>query len=501
MLTKLLDLQHPDYAKYKDLWSDVELIVKGGQALAKAAERFLWRKPAELATVYAARCEQFAPQSIVGTAVGWYEQAMFGNQPAVASGDPKETAVTPAKAPKDFLTTFFAGCDAGRKVKLVDMFRQVFRGMLMYRCYHVLVDLPRTVGEVTSRADQRAKGGLDPFLVPYEPCQVINWSKDASGAYEWVVIATTEVQTKFGAAATSVDRWYHFDRTTVTIYEAERKEGKKVDEAAEVHSGPHAMADNDRVPLLTFEVPDLLWLCDRVYPQSVAHMNADAVLGWALFMAALPVPVITGDFKAAPVASETSFIQLGDGGKFEFAEPSGSSFEHLKLRVDGLMQEVHRQMYLLSQARTDSSTAAAASGLSKQIDMQPADDVLAGLGGILSAAIEETCNAVAAVRGDAGAFTVRGFDDFADPDTSGELDNCQKSLDLGIPSETIRKALYKRAARAALPGESEETFTKGDKEIDASPSQEEIDAKAQAAQADRFKKSLTSAVGPTDSTT
>ena len=83
MSVKDLDAQHPDHAANAQTWCDVDLLYRGGGALKARAERFLVKRPKELAEVYAARVARFFYQNILGTALGWYESAMFATDPDI----------------------------------------------------------------------------------------------------------------------------------------------------------------------------------------------------------------------------------------------------------------------------------------------------------------------------------------------------------------------------------------------------------------------------------
>jgi len=151
---------------------------------------------------------------------------------------------------------------------------------------YVPIDLPKPGDNApvpATLADQKSSGALDPYLVLYDPRQAINWECDSYGNLVWIVFAVTTEQREFGKGRKIIDRWYYFDRTQYAVYEAARVEpsngqqvsltnpaavaidAEKPTTAKLVDFGPHALADAGRVPVECIEVPEDMWLGNRVY--------------------------------------------------------------------------------------------------------------------------------------------------------------------------------------------------------------------------------------------
>jgi hypothetical protein len=482
-----LDAQHPEYACHAIAWDDIDLLYRGGHAIKEHAGRFLVKRPKELSEVYSAREQRFAYQNILGTALGWYQSAMFTEDPDVIIQRGEKTL--PADE-ADFYGDFQRDCTRSG-CSMWDVAGEILLDLMLYRSAYILKDLPPQEGQAVSRADQKANGALDPYLVIYDPRQVINWECDQYGCLAWVVIATTTEQRTFGAKSEVVDRWYYFDREQYGVYEAKRKDNKKAEVADLVAEGPHAMSDIGEVPVRRVEVKDALWLADRVYTQVLDHLNQDNSYSWALFMANLPVPVIKGEFNGEVKASETAYIHLAENGAFEWAEPSGTSFEHSANRISSLREEIYRQMYLQAQARSNEATPAAQSGISKEQDMAPSKDVLNAFGDVLRRALASILADVAAIRGDTDlTFEVRGFD-FSDTDTDQEVKAAESVDTLGIQSDTLRKETHKRVARCLLRDAQPELLKQVEAEIDAAPTQEEQQAADEQKLRERVRAGIT----------
>lgn len=489
---KQLDAKHPDYVANANSWDDLDLLYRGGEALKTKAEHFLIKRPKELAEVYAARVQRFTYQNILGTALGWYQTAMFKTDPDIhikrGDADLDETN-------DDFYTRFLADCDRSGTT-LVDMYRRVFLSSLLFRSAFVLTDLSKIGDQPATLAEQKALGALDPYLVLYDPRQVINWECDAYGNLAWVVIATTTEQRTFGSDEAVVDRWYFFDTAQYAVYESKRKDPSQKEQVASlVDSGPHALADAGRVPIRWIQLPDGLWLASRVYLNALAHLNLQNAYFWGLFMACLPVLYIKGQFSVPPTMTETAYLEIAENGGIGYVEPSGTSYKIASEEISALREEMYRQLYLQAQGRSSSATPSAQSGYSKEMDMAPSRDVLNGLGDILRAGMQAVLDDVATVRGDADlTFDVRGFG-FDDNNEAGELATAQLAIDLDLPSDTLEKEIQKRVARVILKDARPEVVQTVEGEIDAATPKSEREEQAKAEQQQRMQGALQTALG------
>ena len=80
---KQIDGKHPDYLLRRELWTNVNLLYEGGQAIIRCADRFLKRRPKEDQTVYQHRIDQFNYENNLGAGLGWHEAQMFENDPTI----------------------------------------------------------------------------------------------------------------------------------------------------------------------------------------------------------------------------------------------------------------------------------------------------------------------------------------------------------------------------------------------------------------------------------
>lgn len=499
-----LELRHDDHKALMETWDNLNILNIGGRILQAQAERFLLKRPKEMPDIYSVRIQHFRYHNLLGTGIGYYVAKLFEDDPEIdiklngeslkdpGEKDPEDAAPPAAsdgaKAWKFYVDGFLEDCDHG-KVTYVDFMRDVARTiLLMKRCF-VLIDLPTTVQQASNLAEQDVR----PFLRRFDPRAAINWKMDQSGNLEWIMFRIQTTEQKPLKNAQSLIRWYYFDRKQFVTYEY-RKDDTKNDEtdqmAKRVAMGPHSMADYKdpdtgqigRVPVHVLEVADDMWLGHRVYLPALDHLNTDNAYGWALHQANLAMPVIKSDTEYKPTLSAHGYIQIGKDDDFTWAEPAGTSFEHSKERIDGLREEIFRLMYLMAQGKSSTATASAQSGYSKQQDMVPALDALESIGDLIRAGMQTILELVGAVRQDKDIdFDVRGFD-FEEPDLVNAIEETSGLKAIAVRSETFGREIEKDIVRKKGKDWNPEIVTKCCQEIDAAPTQEELDQKAQDAQ-------------------
>ena len=479
---KILDQKSDDWTLYHVAWDHMHWLYVGGAEIEAVAEQFLRRKAKELSDVYQARVEQFRYQNHVGTSVDWYLAAMF-EQPIrvelkLDNGKPGKLN----DADNKFYDEFGDNADRAQ-TPTVEVWRRFFRNLLIYGRSAILVDLPVPNGEYHSLGEQQAAGVLDPFLVSWDSRQMINYSCDDYGALDWVMFSARRTETKPLQEKKIYDYWYYYDRTQCAVYRREVPTGEKSSPdgamAERIHNGPHALTDKNIVPIVYREVPEGLWLMNRAFSPAKDHLNTDNALGFALYMAALSMPVIKMDGEYTLSLSEAGYIKLPRESDFSWSEPEGKSFTHLADRLDHLRESIFRSFYLLYQARNTQATPAAQSGLSKQMDMTASKKVMNLFGDMMRNVVQHIYDMVSSARGDTLDWDVRGLE-FPEGPPNEVIDIAAGVQALDIQSDTLDREIAKMVVLEVLTDAGEELIHRINQEIDSGPSKSERDAAQQA---------------------
>ncbi|HLH40767.1 MAG TPA: hypothetical protein VKX39_16575, partial [Bryobacteraceae bacterium] len=198
------------------------------------------RRQREPADVYAERLNRVFYENYIGSIVDWYAATLFREQPAVIFEGRDEAA-------KSFYSELVSDVDR-KGSSLTDFWRRQFIEALISGVSFVLVDFPRTQIRAGSRAEEDASGASRAYLVDYAAEDVINWSLDERGNFEWVVIRTKALKKDRVEDADwrTETRWAYYDKRSFRIYQRDDGEGaiKLID------SGAHGLAKLGRVPLI-----------------------------------------------------------------------------------------------------------------------------------------------------------------------------------------------------------------------------------------------------------
>lgn len=517
---KMLDRKSADFEQYSYAWDLMYWLYVGGAEIESVAEQFLKKRSKELPDVYQSRVERFYYESHIGTCVDWYLASLFETPPQVEtaledlSSDEADTPITPPPAPAptipgaapaqapapagapvptpmtsvpkkitktpaqadDFYDSFEQNCDhAG--TPLLETFRAYLRDLLIFGRAAMLIDLPAP-GEYRNLMEQKKAGALDPYLLKYDPRQMINYEKDKNGMLLWALFSVrqTILETPF-ADMSIVDTWYYYDQHRWAMYqrtvpqgESSQGQGAPADAVAQkIGEGMHSMSDQGLVPVIYMELPKGMWLTNRAYSVTKEHLNTYNAFSWALYMSCLAMPVIKMDGDYVVELSEAGFIKLPKDADYSWSEPEGKSFEQMAKRLDALKEEIFRAFYLIAQSRSITATASAASGISKQQDMMASKKVLNLFGDVMRAMIQTTYQYVSYARKDGLRWDVRGLN-FPEGPPGEEVDTVAGAQAIGVPSLAFEKELFKKVVMATIPDMNPKKKAQIFEEIEAAPS-------------------------------
>src|SRR5262249_22205360 len=133
--------------------------------------------------VYAERLSRVFYQNYIGSIVDWYAATLFRSDPVVMFDG----------AGREVYSAFVGNVDR-KGTGLGDFFRRHFLESLISGSSFVLVDFPRVGVAAGNRAEEDASGASRAYLVEYGPEDVINWSLDEQGCFEWVVIRSKQLR-------------------------------------------------------------------------------------------------------------------------------------------------------------------------------------------------------------------------------------------------------------------------------------------------------------------
>jgi len=422
-----IDQEHPEYTARKAAWRKYRDLYAGGEQFKANAAEYLIRRQREPGDVYAERLSRVFYENYVGSIVDWYAATLFRREPNITfeGNDP------PAEK---FLAALIEDADR-RETSLSDFFRRQFIESLVAGTSYVLVDFPRVAMKAGTRAEEDSSGASRAYLVEYAADDVINWSLDEHGNFDWVVIRTKQIKKDRveDPEWRTETRWAYYDKCAYRIY----GEDGLVDE------GKHGLAKLHQTPLFALRIPEGLWMLNRAGSLQLEHFNKSNALGWALTMGLFAMPVVYSERDWNQMVGESYYIQLGPEDKFGWTEPEGKVYQIAADNLTRLQEEIYRVCYL-SQAGAAMDVTSRQSGLSKQRDFSITQEVLRAYGDAIKEQIRRVLRATAAAREDGLDISVTGMDEFDIADFGTELEDAKQLLALGVVSPTLQKEVFKK---------------------------------------------------------
>jgi len=433
-----IDREHPDFTGRKSVWRQNRDLYAGGEQFKTNAATYLIRRQKEPWDVYSERLLRVFYENYIGSIVDWYTATLFRREPVLTFEGKNEMG-------RQFFGTFVEDVDR-KGSALADFFRKQFLESLIAGAGYTLVDFPKIDGPAGSRAEEDALGASRAYLVEFAAEDLINWSRDELGNFDWVVLRTSQVKKDRveDAEWRRERRWAYYDKQTYRIYR-QWENGVDTSKAELIDEGTHGLAKLNRVPLFELRIPEGLWMMNRAGSLQLEHFNKSNALSWALTMGLFAMPVIYSEREWSQVVGESYYIQLGPEDKFGWTEPEGKVFQIAADNLKRLQEEIYRVCYL-AQAGGSLDGGAQQSGLSKQLDFSITQEVLRAYGDSVKEQVRRVLKAIEAAREDGLEIGVTGMDEFDIADFGVELANAKELLALGVESPTLRKEVSKKLA-------------------------------------------------------
>jgi len=455
---KGIELEHPEYVARKQTLKRYRDLYAGGEQLKANAGDYLSRRQKEPLTVYGERLERVYYENFIGSIIDWYVATLFRREPLLLIEGPDSRG-------SRFLHEFAEDCDL-RGSSLTEFFRKQILEALIAGSSYVLLDFPRSACVPGNLAEEDRAGMSRAYLSHCAAEQLINWSTDDRGVYEWAVIRNSYVRKDSVESAgwETETRWLYYDRQRFEVWS--RKGKDKSGPADLVDEGVHGCASMGQVPLFPVRLHDGLWLMNRAGLLQTEHFNKSNALAWALTQGLFAMPVVYTERDWNQMVGDSYYIQFAPNDKFGWTEPEGRVYSIAAENLDRLKREIYRVCYLLSQA--GGPLHGSQSGLSKQRDFAITQEVLRALGDQVKDAMKRVLRAVSIARRDQTAVDVTGLDEFDIGDFSGELADAERLLTLGSGSPTLRKQVLKKLAFKYLCDVRQELKDRIGREIDDS---------------------------------
>lgn len=486
MKIALLSSPHPTYDA--TTWRRYDALYRGGEVFRAAVQEFLPKNPMEPDATYQARCGEAHFTSYAGPILDW-----FSAKVCAASLVVRATADDGEPAPiDDFYGVWKEDVD-GAGTDLIDFVRSRFTEALVKGRAWWLCEMPEDGAPApASRAEWESRGLGDATLAPLDNEQVLDFETDQRGELLWAIVHTIETPRPSPSQPRGVIRetWRIFDRTDVETWAVQYDPAVAVRPEDAVMEGGKRAHGFGRVPLVRLGFTGTrgvkvrgrgarpitvssgalegFWLMRRLADPQVAHFRSSAALDWNIKRTCYAMPVFkVEDSAKPPVMGVGYYIMIGTKESAEWIAPPTAHLDVLAARCEHLQQEVYRAANQMAQGVNNNAAAVGRSGESKQADASSTEVVLRVYGAVCREAIEATYSLLSEGRGESVHWSIEGFDVFSVTDAGAVIEAVGKVRALGIPSVTLTRELFYKAADVLLPNADQPTKDAIREEIDA----------------------------------
>jgi hypothetical protein len=503
--------KHPDLVKWLGRLNDYQLLYVGGADMLAAAgtfgsnrvsdtgaagslavisstfnrpvRRFLHQLEGEPNPVYFARWNRAYYIGYLPAIIDYFCQWLFSAPPNIGAVDAGETQ----NELPDWYQPFYDDCD-GAGTSFMDFARDAFLNVCIFR----------RSGWLIGCNTEEPEGDAKAILTPYTQFEIYDWQRDSYGQLEWVVLHKETTRRDFPGERRAYETYTYVDREKWESYEVVKGDTKDTDKLKMLGGADHGCG---KVPFVMMEIPEGLWIADKLASVQVQLFNQMNMLSNAELMGCIMQPYILTDDDRETAQSrifgENILLHLKTGNKsmgtdsedFGWKTPDTKPLEFIAQAVKDLRDEMYRIVHQMALAVDAKSVGAIArSGASKIEDRKAAEIILTGYGGYVIEAIKKTLELMGEIYGDKTEFSVDGFDNFQISTLDEEIQIAALASTLNIPSPTFDKKIAIKMAYRLLDKEDEKT-----KETIAEEIRDAIDLKQEQAMA---PPSIPHVVGP-----
>lgn len=445
MLLKNLQRVHSDYDDVT--WQKHEDLVAGGAQFHGRIERYLPQNDREPTQVYKRRCDHSYYLGYCSAIVGYFGAWLFAS-PLKFQSDPEQV--------DEFYTVLKEDCD-GLGTDLDEFLKAAFvRACTTQRAYWQVKFPSATEMAPGSRLADWQKQGLGRAVLAHLPTEnVVNWRRDESGAWMWVLThecieELVEVDDEEPTLTERWVQWYADGSARAWEKRYVKSSPPQANDAIGEIEPPYN--PTGAIPIVELTVPHDLYIMGLLADGQLEHFRKSNALGWSIERTCYAMPVFfLKNPQSPPVMGAGYYLILGHEDKVEWPAPPPAPYETIQNYTTRLKEELHRVSRQMAVAIDASASATARSGESKDADNRATEVILSAFGKIVRGPVEKTYQLISAGRGEDITWQIGGMDKYQIPDAKGMAETALIIQSLRIPSATLHRELYGEVGATALP--------------------------------------------------
>lgn len=478
MKYKVLNRCHPEYnaGQYSELCD----LYKGGWQILQNAQHYLPKAVSESDNRYRQRLKEASYIPYFGEIIDFFVSNLFAQDLTVTPPSDAEHPETPGTIPDEkYYSEFYRNADRAG-TPFADVLKEAFRDAIIYRRSAICVDYPESKNNAADRAEEDRLGLADAYIYHTPAEELHNWKRDDYGNLEWVIVKRCYMDDSdpYAEEQLCVDEFtvWSFDKDGYAVWKTFTVKYKP-------ESPPNGNTDVEvtdsgetkfrAIPILIMEIPEGLWVGNKVGPLCKEHFRRRSLLNAAEAISMMAIPYAklapeTGSFQGA-LPSEAQqdphrgddivgkfksdgYIVLGSEDDIGFVEPVGNAYNIVDKELQELRDEMFRVVHQMAQGvATSSGGALRRSGMSKIKDSEATVIILGEYGRIVRRFAEKIYKTISDSRNEDVYWIARGLDTFEVDQRQQIIDEATKVDMINIPSVTF-KTEYKTLLAFQLLG-------------------------------------------------
>jgi hypothetical protein len=408
-------------------------------------------------------------------------------------GSPVE--MTAEADPDEYYDEFFKDTSpqGGKRCTLNQLLRQQILTALLCRRAWTQVDFPLGNEEVISQADQERAGTTEAYAIAHDPEHIFDWEEDGTGELLWAKVCMITNRRPHAFASTRlITRTYTiYTREGWSRYEITYDYEKPPEEKTIVPLIGEGLHSFGKVPLLRLELPESLWVMNKLSGLALEFFNKRCALSWAEYKSlfqeryefeAPPDPIAGGpsiaedEDRALNQIHGIGYTQLRYAGdRVEYVGPDSAPFKVALESLKDLRDEMHRVTHQMALTFDNGPAALGRSADSKAADKAANGVVLTGLGEYVRDHAFDVTQTISDGRQDDLEWSASGMDKFETQGFSSMVEDAEKLENINIPSPTFHKLHKYELAKVGLGDEaSDEDLDKIESELEEAFNQETL---------------------------
>lgn len=475
---EILNRKHACYDS--TVYSELSDLYCGGYQILRNANKYLPKVVGEHDVKYSERLKQASYIPYFAEIVDYFVSNLFNQDLTVTPPGDSENPDTPGTTPDEkYYGEFYRNADRAGS-PFAEKIKEAFRDGILYQRGVICVDFPSKENNAESRAEEEALGLSDAYISTLDSKELINWKKDIYGNFQWCILKCTEEANDDPLSENKefVDTfklWYLTSSGVVAWKEFSitYNENSPPHNKTEVPQTDGGETTFKNIPIIVLEVPEGLWVGNKVGPMAKEHFRRRSILQAAESRSMNAIPVIglapetpsQGGALPAEAAQDPhrgedphgrfareGFLVLGSEDKYGYLEPTGNSYTIVDRELAELRDEMFRVVHQMSQGiATSSGGAIRRSGLSKIKDAEATVIILGEYGRLVRRYAQKVYKTISDARGEDVNWVGRGLDTFEVDNRMELIDEATKVDMISIPSQTFKTEYKTQLALQILP--------------------------------------------------